>query len=510
MENKKRQKSHLKVRSKSAVFGLLLAVLLAGMLSACSQSSVNEQQPALPPELKEELPVNVYKAPEDLPVNYRSYDFKVLAGEEEIDLYNGGANSWNEQVSYGYFDMPGRSKISITPNFSFDSFEIVPRSLGIKGERQGDAISFELSRQVPVSLVLDGNYKGKVLHLFAQTPETDIPDKNDPNVIFFEPGFHDLGDYGEPPLMLQSNQTLYISGGAVVRGRVRADNANNITIRGRGILLNDYRSNDEFDDIALTLGYVSDSEVRDIIVNRDAASWTAAMHGSSDIRVTNYKAVSPRFASSDGFNINSSHDIVFDGAFIHSADDAVAIKGLSHEEPKDALPIYNITYKNAQLWADANNAIGIGAETVAPYFKNITFSNIDILHNYDDRDHPDVLPDRSAINIFALQGTEFSGITFENIRVEKAKRFINIQMAETFYFGALQGNWAWPGSISGITYKNIESYSDGSNEIKLEGWSNDRLISDINFENIKVNGKKLKKDDPLFTVNEYVKDIKVK
>lgn len=502
---------------RRTVFVAALAVIILGLsvasLAGCSQTRKNSTETLLdlPPVLTEELPVVAYKAPEELPLNYRSFDFAVEAGGTAIDLYNGGNNSWNEQVSYGYFDMAGKSIIKITPDFSFGSFEVVPKSLGITGERQGDAIVFELNRQVPVSLVFDGNYKGKVLHLFAQQPETDIPNKHDPDVIFFEPGFHDKGDYGEPPIMLESGQTLYISGGAVVRARIRADQVSHITIRGRGILLNDFRTSDEYDDIALTLGYVTDSTVKDIIVNRDAASWTAAMHGSSNVDIINYKAVSPRFASSDGFNINSSHDILFDGAFIHSADDAVAIKGLSHEEPQNALPVYNITYKNAQLWADANNAIGIGAETVAPYFKNITFSNIDILHNYDDRDHPDVLPDRSAINIFALQGTEISDITFENIRVENAKRLMNIQMAETFYFGALQGNWSYPGSISNITYRNIESFSDGSNEIKLEGWSEDRLITKVTYDNVVINGEKLnKQDDPLFTINEFAKEITIK
>ncbi|WP_155987952.1 glycosyl hydrolase family 28 protein [Gorillibacterium massiliense] len=476
------------------------ALMLLYMLPGC-------QQPAA-----KEVPVATYSAPADLPVNYRSTDFTVKAGDSGIDLYNGGNNSWNEPVSYGYFDLPGSSTIAVTPNFDYETFEIVPRSLGIKGERKGNAITFKLDRPANVSLVLDGNYHGKVLHLFAEEPEKDIPDPADPNVIYFGPGYHDHGDYGEPPTMIGSNQTLYISGGAVVRGRFRADHATGVTVRGRGILLNDYRSNDEYDDIALSLNGVTDSTVKDIIVNRDTNSWTSSMYGSSNVQVLNYKAVSPRYASSDGFNINSSHDIVFDGSFIHSADDAVAIKGLSQEEdPAKALPVYNITYKNAQLWSDANNGIGIGAETVAAYFKNITFSNIDILYNFDDRDHPDELPDRSAINIFALHGTEISGITFEDIRVEKAKRLINVQMDTSFYFGALQGNWAWPGSISGITYKNIVSYSDGTNEIKVQGWSKERQISDILFEHIRINGKKVKAlNDPHFTINEYAHSLKVK
>jgi len=235
------------------------------------------------------------------------------------------------------------------------------------------------------------------------------------------------------------------------------------------------------------------------------------LHGSSSVELLNYKGVSPRFASSDGIDINSSHDILIDGAFIHSADDAIAIKGLSEEkEAANALPIYNITVQNAQLWSEANNAMGIGAETVAAYFKNIKFSNIDVLFNYDDRNNPDVLPDRSAINIFSLNATHFSDITFENIRVEKAKRLINIHMDTTFYFGALLGSWVEDGSISNITYKNITSYSDGTNEIKVAGWDEKHLITDVKFNNIVINGKKVKDlKDEHFTVNKYTANIKV-
>ncbi|MDQ0090747.1 hypothetical protein J2T12_004170 [Paenibacillus anaericanus] len=478
----------------------LVVSLLLAMTFGCSQLA---ETPGT---------VTTYAAPDDLPVHLRSTDFTVVAGDENIDLYNGGSNSWNNSITYGSFDMSGHVKVTITPDTNFETYQLVPYSLDLAGEREGNTISFTLKKPVNVSLVLDGNYQGKVLHLFAQAPETDIPDASDPSVIYFGPGYHDLGGYGAEPTFLKSGQTLYIAGGAILRGRVRANDVTDVTIRGRGTLLNDYIANDEHSNITLALNYVTNTKVEDIIVNNDTASWTSAVHGSSFVNVTNYKGVSPKFASSDGFDINSSHDITFDGSFIHSADDAVAIKGLSHEtDPAKALPIYNITYKNSQLWSDANNAIGIGAETVAAYVKNIKFQNIDILYNFDDRDHPDVLPDRSAINIFALNATHFSDIAFEDIRVEKAKRLINIQMDNTFYFGALQGNWVGEGSMKGITYKNITSYSDGSNEIKIAGWDDDHLISDVIFQNIKINGKTVGNvQDPHFTINNYARDIKVK
>ncbi|MCQ6557446.1 glycosyl hydrolase family 28 protein [Paenibacillus mendelii] len=484
---------------KQLIRVVIMSILLQLMVG-CSESSriVGE--------------VTAYAAPGDLPVHLRSTDFAVAAGGKEIDMYNGGYNSWNNPVTYGSFDMSGSVTVTITPSDAFETYKLVPRSLGIAGKRKGDSITFTLQEAANVTLVLDDNYQGKVLHLFAQTEETDIPDRTDPNVIFYEPGYHDLGGYGSAPIYLKSGQTLYIAGGAIVRGRIRANDVSNVTIRGRGILLNDYTANDEHGNITLALNFATHSMVRDIIVNNDTNNWTSAVHGSSFVEVLNYKGISPRFASSDGFDINSSHDITFDGSFIHSADDAVAIKGLSDEkEAAKALPIYNITYKNAQLWADANNAIGIGAETVAAYIKNIRFENIDILYNYDDRNNPDVLPDRSAINIFSLNATHFSDITFEDIRVEKAKRLINIQMDTTFYFGALLGNWVEDGSMSGITYKNITSYSDGTNEIKVAGWDDKHLISDVAFQNITINGKKVKNTkEPYFTINKYTKTINVR
>lgn len=119
------------------------------------------------------------------------------------------------------------------------------------------------------------------------------------------------------------------------------------------------------------------------------------------------------------------------------------------------------------------------------YFREIPFENIDILRNYDDLNYPDQLTERSAINICALNATDIGNVTFENIRVENAKRLIGITMADSFWFGSLAGNWSWPGSIHDITYKDIQSNSNGSNQIRISGYDEDHLIHDITLENIR-------------------------
>ncbi len=62
-----------------------------------------------------------------------------------------------------------------------------------------------------------------------------------------------------------------------------------------------------------------------------------------------------------------------------------------------------------------------GAETDAAYYDNITFKNIDVLYNYDDYSYPDQLMERSALNICALNATNISNVTYEDIRIEKLR-----------------------------------------------------------------------------------------
>lgn len=459
--------------------------------------------------------VTIYNYPNELPNKFKSNDFQVTASGKVVDLYNAGTNSWGNDVTYGYFEFNDSTQVTISTNFTLGSYKLVPESLGIQGVKNNNTVTFTLSEPTKITLVPNDDYQGRVIHLFADRTDTNIPSASDPNVIYYGPGYYDLS--AQTPTQISSGKTLYIAAGAVINGRFLAKDQSNITVRGRGILVNDYGyQNDGYDPVPLVFKGCSNVNVEDIIVNKNDNNWTAFMYESENVTVDNFKAVSPVFASTDGFDISSSHDVTFDNVFIHSADDCVAIKGSDggsyevHTNPEAGLPVYNIEYKNSQFWSDANCAIGIGAETQGSYFDNINFYNIDILYNFDDVNYPNVLDDRSAINIYALNGTEFSNITFDTIRVEKAKRLINIQMDDDFYDRTLLGDWSWPGFMTGITYRNITSTSDGSNEIKISGYNNQRIISDIKFENIVINNTIVEDlGDKHFNINPNVNNVYV-
>ena len=81
-------------------------------------------------------------------------------------------------------------------------------------------------------------------------------------------------------------------------------------------------------------------------------------------------------------------------------------------------------------------------------------------------------------------------------------------MPNDFWFGSMKGNWNWNGSFSRITYRNIVSYSDGSNVIQLFGRDSRHMVSDILFDNIQINGSIIDLDSPLFKVNKYTKGVR--
>ena len=70
------------------------------------------------------------------------------------------------------------------------------------------------------------------LFIFVNPLETDRPDPSDPDVVYFKAG----SVSSRPDIDLKSGQTLYIEGGAIVKGNIKANGADNISIRGCGII----------------------------------------------------------------------------------------------------------------------------------------------------------------------------------------------------------------------------------------------------------------------------------
>jgi hypothetical protein len=300
--------------------------------------------------------VTIYPAPDKtllssdyaLQVNGRSvpvYKVKVAPGDKARrnnamdDKENTG--QYFDEAAFCYFDLQGNANVVVTYKDAVTAARILPAYPSIKLTTSGKSVQFTLSTSR--NLTLEVNHKlTSTLHIFANPPEVAPPSAKDPAVYYVEAGAHSTNNLKIPSgktvlyfgpgihtierLTLHDGQTLYIAGGAVVRGVVREGEpfemayasgvpsdksikptlklyrepsilaaGAHISIRGRGIL----------DGSLLLRKYSVKIQGTDIkmegIIIQDASTWTMPIWYSDRVSVTNVKLMSYR-ANSDGMD----------------------------------------------------------------------------------------------------------------------------------------------------------------------------------------------------------------
>lgn len=437
-----------------------------------------------------------HRMPTDYPyIEDTARPFNVIIGHAAVALYN-DRNYWGGTVDFGSFDMAqpeaGKPlKVDIVCADSINTFELLPEQPSTTIERSApNALTLSLGKVgEPVTLIVNGDHQtGHVLHLFPRAWREDRSSAD----ISFEPGYHKLSE----PLRVSSNQSVYIAPGAVVDGTIRIDEAQHARIYGGGMVVNSAGP-------VVTVSWSKHCNVEDIVVHgHRPQAWQTIVSNSDNILLRQLRIISTRYASTDGLDIVSSHDIKADSCFIRASDDAIAIKGMSELKPSEAPPVRDIALSHMQLWNDCNNAISIGAETRA-VFSNISLTDTDILYSYDDPEFHLQLDERAALGLCCLHGTYFTNLVYDDIRVYHCQRLIAMGFKPSFWFGTILGDQSTPGGIKHVVFRNIKSMgradSPIANDVWLYGWYNSgtptKLIEHITFDNVTVDGSLLKNAD---------------
>lgn len=116
----------------------------------------------------QELAVKIWPFPEDLPEQYKSSDFSISAEGLEVPVYASGLNAWGNTVSYASFESTREITVCVTVHFPLETAVILPRSLGKTAQIQGDKVFFTASPGEDITLLPDGDYNGRALHLFVR------------------------------------------------------------------------------------------------------------------------------------------------------------------------------------------------------------------------------------------------------------------------------------------------------------------------------------------------------
>ncbi|MBN2132745.1 MAG: hypothetical protein JW741_24810, partial [Sedimentisphaerales bacterium] len=148
-----------------------------------------------------DVPVYAVKvAPADKAQRWKAMDDKVRSAE------------YFDMAAFAYFDMRGPVAVTVTCPEPVDSVKVLPSSLNIVPAVEGRHLTFSLAEPKPVTVEVNGNWVG-ALHLFANPPEAPAPRPDDPNVIYFGPGVHEVDG-----VKVGSGKTVYVAAGAVVKG----------------------------------------------------------------------------------------------------------------------------------------------------------------------------------------------------------------------------------------------------------------------------------------------------
>ncbi len=437
-------------------------------------------------------------------VSVNGYDlfvYDVMVNHEHI--WN--ANTQPTTTPMTYFDFEGKVRIEVRmPGLerAVESAEVIPQSWGITPEVTDGTVRFTVTEPGQYTVVFNGSVN-QALHIFANPLETDLPDFDDPNVFYIGPG-----EWVMDAIALHDDQTLYLSGGAVLHSMISVANAKNVRICGRGIIDgSDYPAWNQpgsYARVPVDLNHSQNVNVEGIII-ANSNCWNLNSYSSKNVTIDNVKIISGR-QNGDGFTFQSCTNHLVTNSFARTWDDSLVIKNYSGSTR-------GITFRNMQVWTDLAQSMEIGYETdkgltLDPEISEVLFEDITVLYNF----HKPVISIHNSDDAFVHD------ITYRNIVVENAfmqgdngnnKELIEMTLANSSWstvrdeFGSIDNVL-----IDGLTVVNT---ADGKvPRSRLAGHDEEHRITNVTLRNVTILGNPVTSlKDMKLSVDDYCENITV-
>ena len=416
----------------------------------------------------------------------------------DVDTALWCAKPWGDEYFFGSFPVGRSVRVRVRAKVSLADVRVLLERQGLSVRRLNDN-EIELTIDRPMRLAVEPSGRTSPLMLFADPPERDVPRPGDANVIWFGPGYHEVGK-----ISVGSNQTLYLAPEAVVSGGVEI-RGTNVTIRGRGIL--DGRAYHRFKGPTFWMfDFVGCRGVRvEGIVCRNPYNWVLSFLDCEDVCVENFKLCGGRMINDDAVDICNCRRFVLRNSFFRCFDDVIAVKG---NLPFDAkmTPVEDVLVEDCEAWTDMANVFRIGFECNASYFKSIRARRIDVLHaaaNYRD------VTDDWANCVFYLQPANdmtMEDLSFEDIRI-RGEGPLALFSAYCHAWGCRCQPYRTAGRLRNVRLWNVSVTGNAKTQVLLRGDSSGRDIAGVAFENVTVGDRPLQADSPGVSVGPFVSGI---
>ena len=432
--------------------------------------------------------VFTYPAPAGAPLKH-DYDVYIQPrGHKEwtkIDTYMAKVNAPAGQnkhkvteISYAFFYFTVDVFVRVVcKNKKYQHARIRPDYRGTIAQELNDStVQFLLFQPENVSVEFDGSITDNLL-LFTSKPAVQMEaaqkeaqaQKRD--FIYYQPGF-----YTEDTIRVKSNTTVYLAGGSYFTGTFAIEDAENVSILGRGIA-------------RPAAGYEGCHVHRSKHVRIDGLILNTCPIGEShDVTIHDVRSISHP-AWGDGLNVfGGCSNIFYDRVFCRTSDDCTTAyatrKGFNGS-------VSNIRMTNSTLWADVAHPIliGVHGNTEQPdSIVGVKYDNIDIICQSEPQ-----VNCQGCMAIVCGDNNLVRDVTFENIRIEQIHQGCILHMSVVW---GEKYNTAPGRGIEDVTFRNIRYYGKLANMSVINGYNEQRKIKNVRFEDFRVNGKVIYDDMP--------------
>ncbi len=323
------------------------------------------------------------------------------------------------------------------------------------------------------------------------------------------------GHYVSSQLRLKSNVHLHLASGALLQAEARFDpkrypaqagrdssfiyihNASNVRISGRGVIDgNGYamRTLDPRANVKLLRAVETKNVVVEEILFQDSARWSFHILASQDVTLRGIKLVNdlrgerhvggkahiPLVTNTDGVDIDASSRVTVERSFFYTGDDAITPKVTGYMGKRGRCD--QLTIRGNVFWT-LKCALKVGDES------------LDDIGEIDFEDNDIVRADR-AIALWSGDGGRIHDVRITNNRCE----FIGGDFNERLFYFRVQlrrQDASKAGPIESVYVKDFFAHNSGEQASTIAGWDDVGRISKITFENVVINGRRVKSNNDI-------------
>lgn len=425
-----------------------------------------------------------YKFPRSFP---KADEIELFVNQEKVEVL---------KTNVAYFACVayvGKISVEIKANNKITDISISPLNLFIKSEIKNNVAYFELNNNLNLYI----NVNGVSLPLFFYG--NSIIEANEHATYYFRGG--QIYEVGE--IILKDDESIFIEGGAIVKGCISAKNSDNIKIYGQGVLDGSYFVSERGNRRTILLDNCTNVEIKDIILIQPPA-WMIMLAGCKKVHIDNVKEIG-EVIGSDGVDVVGCTEILIENCIFKNNDDCVVIKasegailegGLSHGWNKIA---HDIEVRGCIFINDkGGNAIEIGHELQIDEVSKIKFSDIDIVC---------VNGLGAAFSIHVGDRATVRDIVFENIRVQHYyDKLVDFRiMCSQFNKDKERGQLR--NVLLKDIYVTVSEFNPGYSISTIGGYDEKHTVEDITFENFYLGDKKVLNANQLDLFTKNTKNI---